>query len=263
MRLKKSRWRSPGDLYNIQLLRKSEEHPAVRLADVATILIQAAPASIQRDRQQRIVEVSASFVDADRMQSTLREALEIARSLDLPDGYGIIEAGSLKNLQQSHSLGVILLALALFLVLVVMAVQYESLRNPLVILLGVPFSVIGVAIGLDMTETPVSMPVWIGMIMLAGIVVNNAIVLIETIEIQRRKGMQRIDATVEATRIRLKPILMTTLTTVFGMLPLAIAHGEGSKMLQPLAVVIISGLLFSTLVSLLLIPIFYVALARR
>lgn len=105
LRLKKSRWRSPGDLYNIQLLRKSEEHPAVRLADVATILIQAAPASIQRDRQQRIVEVSASFVDADRMQSTLREALEIARSLDLPDGYGIIEAGSLKNLQQSHSLG--------------------------------------------------------------------------------------------------------------------------------------------------------------
>lgn len=157
----------------------------------------------------------------------------------------------------------ILLALALFLVLVVMAVQYESLRNPLVILLGVPFSVIGVAIGLDMTETPVSMPVWIGMIMLAGSVVNNAIVLIETIEIQRRKGMQRIDATVEATRIRLKPILMTTLTTVFGVLPLAIAHGEGSKMLQPLAVVIISGLLFSTLVSLLLIPIFYVALARR
>lgn len=263
LRLKKSRWRSPGDLYNIQLLRKSEEHPAVRLADVATILIQAAPASIQRDRQQRIVEVSASFVDADRMQPTLREALEIARSLDLPDGYGIIEAGSLKNLQQSHSLGVILLALALFLVLVVMAVQYESLRNPLVILLGVPFSVIGVAIGLDITETPVSMPVWIGMIMLAGIVVNNAIVLIETIEIQRRKGMQRIDATVEATRIRLKPILMTTLTTVFGMLPLAIAHGEGSEMLQPLAVVIISGLLFSTLVSLLLIPIFYIALARR
>ncbi|MBG7602120.1 MAG: efflux RND transporter permease subunit [Gammaproteobacteria bacterium] len=263
LRLKKSQWRSPGDLHNIQLLRKSEEHPAVRLADVVTILIQAAPSKIQRDRQQRIVEVSASFVDADKMQSTLREALEIAHSLDLPDGYGIIEAGSLKNLQQSHSLGMTLLALALFLVLVVMAVQYESLRNPLVILLGVPFSVIGVSIGLDMTETPISMPVWIGMIMLAGIVVNNAIVLVETIEIQRRNGMQRIDATVEAARIRLKPILMTTLTTVFGMLPLAMAHGEGSEMLQPLAVVIISGLLFSILVSLLLIPIFYVALARR
>ena len=158
---------------------------------------------------------------------------------------------------------VILLALALFLVLVVMAVQYESLRNPLVILLGVPFSVIGVSVGLDVTETPISMPVWIGMIMLAGIVVNNAIVLVETIEIQRRNGMQRINATVEAARIRLKPILMTTLTTVFGMLPLAMAHGEGSEMLQPLAVVIISGLLFSILVSLLLIPVFYVALARR
>ena len=263
LRLKKSYWRSPGDLYNMQLLRNSEEHPAVRLADVATILIQAAPAKIQRDRQQRIVEVSASFVDADKMQSTLREALEMAHSLDLPDGYGIIESGSLENLQQSHTLGMTLLALALFLVLVVMAVQYESLRNPLVILLGVPFSVIGVSIGLDITETPISMPVWIGMIMLAGIVVNNAIVLVETIEIQRRNGLQRIKATVEAARIRLKPILMTTLTTVFGMLPLAMAHGEGSEMLQPLAVVIISGLLFSILVSLLLIPIFYVALARR
>ncbi len=263
LRLKKSQWRSPGDLHNIQLLRNSEEHPAVRLADVASIIIQAAPASIERDRQQRIVEVSASLVDADKMQQTLREALQIANSIDLPDGYGIIEAGSLENLQQSHSLGMILLALALFLVLVVMAVQYESLRNPLVILLGVPFSVIGVSIGLDVTETPISMPVWIGMIMLAGIVVNNAIVLVETIEIQRRNGMQRINATVEAARIRLKPILMTTLTTVFGMLPLAMAHGEGSEMLQPLAVVIISGLLFSILVSLLLIPIFYVALAKR
>jgi len=263
LRLKKSQWRSPGDLHNIQLLRNSKEHPAVRLADVASIIIQAAPASIERDRQQRIVEVSASLVDADKMQQTLREALQIANSIDLPDGYGIIEAGSLENLQKSHSLGMILLALALFLVLVVMAVQYESLRNPLVILLGVPFSVIGVSIGLDMTETPISMPVWIGMIMLAGIVVNNAIVLVETIEIQRRNGMQRINATVEAARIRLKPILMTTLTTVFGMLPLAMAHGEGSEMLQPLAVVIISGLLFSILVSLLLIPIFYVALAKR
>ncbi len=263
LRLKKSQWRSPGDLHNIQLLRNSKEHPAVRLADVASIIIQAAPASIERDRQQRIVEVSASLVDADKMQQTLREALQIANGIDLPDGYGIIEAGSLESLQKSHSLGMILLALALFLVLVVMAVQYESLRNPLVILLGVPFSVIGVSIGLDMTETPISMPVWIGMIMLAGIVVNNAIVLVETIEIQRRNGMQRINATVEAARIRLKPILMTTLTTVFGMLPLAMAHGEGSEMLQPLAVVIISGLLFSILVSLLLIPIFYVALARR
>ncbi|MEN8213831.1 MAG: efflux RND transporter permease subunit [Pseudomonadota bacterium] len=263
LRFKKRAWRSPGDLHNIQLLRKSDEHPGVRLADVATILIQAAPAKIQRDRQQRIVEVSASFLDADKMQQTLREALEIARGIELPDGYSILEAGSIENLQQSHSLGMILLALALFLVLVVMAVQYESLRNPLVILLGIPFSIIGVAIGLEVTATPISMPVWIGMIMLAGIVVNNAIVLVETIEIHRRREMDRIGATVEAARIRLKPILMTTLTTVFGMLPLAMTHGEGSEMLQPLAVVIISGLLFSILVSLLLIPIFYVALARR
>jgi multidrug efflux pump subunit AcrB len=122
----------------------------------------------------------------------------------------------------------------------------------------VPFAVIGVALGLDWTGLPLSMPIWLGLIMLAGIVVNNAIVLVEYIEIERRRGKhQRAAIIIDAARLRLRPILMTTLTTVVGMLPLALAWGEGAELLQPLAVTIVSGLLFSTLVTLVLVPVVY------
>jgi multidrug efflux pump subunit AcrB len=124
-------------------------------------------------------------------------------------------------------------------------------------LLGIPFTTIGVAAGIHWLALPISMPVWLGMIMLAGIVVNNAIVLVEQIEVEREKGQEMIEAIVEGARLRLRPIMMTTLTTVMGMLPLAIGFGEGSEMLQPLAVVIVWGLSFSMLVTLLLIPSVY------
>jgi multidrug efflux pump subunit AcrB len=142
-------------------------------------------------------------------------------------------------------------------VFVVMAVQYESLRNPFIILLSVPFALIGVAVGLQAAGLPMSMPVKLGMIMLAGIVVNNAIVLVEYVEIVRERGRPIREAILEAARLRLRPILMTTLTTVVGMLPLAIGIGEGSEMLRPLAVTIVAGLSFSMLVSLLLVPVLY------
>jgi multidrug efflux pump subunit AcrB len=138
-----------------------------------------------------------------------------------------------------------------------MAVQYESIRNPLIIMISVPFALIGVVLGLQWSGLPLSMPVWLGLIMLAGIVVNNAIVLVEFIELERQRGLAVRAAICEAARLRLRPILMTTLTTVVGMLPLALAVGEGSEMLQPLAVTIVAGLSFSTLVSLVLVPVIY------
>ena len=144
-----------------------------------------------------------------------------------------------------------------------MAVQYESLRNPAIIMLGVPFALIGVVIGLLATGLPLSMPVWLGIIMLIGIVVNNAIVLVEYIELLRQRGRELREAIVEAARLRLRPILMTTLTTVVGMSPLALGLGEGSEMLRPLAVCMVFGLLFSMLVSLLLIPALYLLAHRR
>jgi len=170
--------------------------------------------------------------------------------------------GGLESLREGQATTRILLALALFLVFVVMAVQYESLRNPLVIMLSVPFSLIGVAVGIRLLDLPLSMPVWLGLIMLAGIVVNNAIVLVEYIELARNRGLKRVEAITEAARLRLRPIMMTTLTTVVGMLPLAIGFGEGAEMLQPLAVTIVCGLSFSMLVVLLLVPVNYQLLSR-
>ena len=147
-----------------------------------------------------------------------------------------------------------------------MAIQYESLVNPFVILLGIPFMFIGTTIGLMLFGLTVTMPVWLGIIMLSGIVVNNAIVLVEQIEHARKLEETKNnihDAIILAANLRFRPILMTTLTTVIGMLPLAIGLGEGSEMLQPLAIVIVFGLSFSILVSLVLIPIIYDAIHQR
>jgi multidrug efflux pump subunit AcrB len=253
---------APGDLESIILFSKTAERAPIRLGDIADIEILPQPAEIMRDRQQRVVEISASVAAGATLEASIGDALAALADLPLPRGYTLYEAGALETLQQGRDLGRMLLGLALFLVLVVMAVQYESLRNPLIILLSVPFALIGVVLGLQVTETPLSMPVWLGLIMLAGIVVNNAIVLVEFIEIRRRDGVDLADAVVSAAQLRLRPILMTTLTTVFGMLPLALAVGEGAEMLQPLAVVIVWGLGFSLLVSLLLVPMIYRILSR-
>ncbi len=254
---------APGDLESIVLFSKTEPRRPLRLGDLATIEILPQPATILRDRQQRIVEITASVGEGLTLQQAIESALAAASAVPMPSGYRLYEAGSLETLKQGQDMSRILLGLALFLVLVAMAVQYESVRNPFIILLSVPFAVIGVVLGLQWTELPVSMPVWLGLIMLAGIVVNNAIVLVEFIELQRRAGLDGHTAILEAARLRLRPILMTTLTTVVGMLPLALAVGEGSEMLQPLAVTIVAGLSFSTLVSLVLVPLVYQIIAAR
>ncbi|MCF7979523.1 MAG: efflux RND transporter permease subunit [Chromatiaceae bacterium] len=241
---------------------RSERRP-IRLGDLAQVSVLLQPETIMRDRQQRIVEISASIGGDLTLASAIEQALAAPPEVPLPPGYSLYEAGSLETLQQGQDIGRLLLALAVFLVLVVMAVQYESVRNPFIILLSVPFALIGVALGLSWTDTGLSMPVWLGMIMLAGIVVNNAIVLVEFIELRRRAGDSRDEGIIEAARLRLRPILMTTLTTVFGMLPLALGIGEGSEMLSPLAITIVAGLSFSTLVSLLLVPSIYRLLGAR
>jgi multidrug efflux pump subunit AcrB len=217
----------------------------------------ASPAEIRRDRQRRIIEISASLGDGATYGVVQQQIAQRLADFPLPAGYTAYDGGEFETLQQGRRKSQLLLGLALFLVFVVMAVQYESLRNPFVILLGVPFAVIGVGLGLLLTGLPLSMPIWLGMIMLAGIVVNNAIILVEYVDIARSNGMETDAAIIEAGRLRLRPILMTTLTTVVGMAPLALGWGEGAEMLQPLAVALISGLSMSLLVTLLLIPLLY------
>jgi multidrug efflux pump subunit AcrB len=230
----------------------------VYLHEVAKSRLALSPARIKRDNQRRIVEISASLAEGASIGAVLEDIDNRLIDMELPDGYNLYDGGTKKELQEGRDMGYILLGLALFLVFVVMAVQYESLRNPVIIMLGVPFAVIGVVLGLYGFSIPISMPVWLGLIMLAGIVVNNAIILVEQIEIQRESKDSKItEAILKAASLRLRPILMTALTTIIGMLPLALGLGEGAEMLKPLALVIVCGLSFSTLVSLIVIPSIY------
>ena len=256
IRLDKTITRSTADIENIIIATQNKK--TIHIRDVASIKILPTPSYIKRDNQRRIVEVSASLKKDANLLETMNKINQKLESFPMPDGYSMYDGGSLDAIREGQKIGVILLLLALFLVIVVMAVQYESLKNPFIIILGSLFTAIGIAFGLEFfLAQELSMPAKIGIIMLVGIVVNNSIVLIEQIEIQREKGQQILDAIKEAARLRLRPILMTTLTTVMGMLPLAIGLGEGSEMLRPMAMIIVFGLSFAMFVSLFIIPIIY------
>jgi CzcA family heavy metal efflux pump len=254
LRLPRAMINAPDELK--QILVGLHGGQAIYLRDVADTALALSPSTIKRDQQRRIVEISASVMHDANLSTVVdrvyRQLADVKAAL--PEGYTLYDGGSTEALKEGQQMGYLLIGLAIFLVFVVMAVQYESLRNPLVILLSIPFALIGVVMGLIVTQTEVSMPVFLGLIMLTGIVVNNAIVLVEQIEIEREKGQSLVPAILEAARLRLRPILMTSLTTVVGMLPLALGIGEGSEMLQPLAVTIVWGLSLSMLISLILVP---------
>lgn len=255
MRLPRNLSDTPARLGNL-LVGQHNGRP-VRLHEVANISRGPAPSAIKHDQQQRIVEITAALDANTSLEDVNGEIQQALKDFKLPDGYYLYDGGASTTLSSAQQSNWMLLALAIFLVLVVMAVQYESLRNPLIILSSIPFALIGVSLGLWSGGLLISTPVYLGMIMLAGIVVNNSIVLVEQIEIEREKGSSVAESISLAASQRLRPILMTTLTTVFGMLPLAMGLGEGAEMLQPLAYVIVWGLSFSTLVSLVLVPAVY------
>lgn len=262
IRLQRKEIKQLQDIENIIISLQQGE--AIRLYDVASISIIPAPVTIKRDNQLRINEISATLDSDTDYKHLIENVFEIIETISLPDGYIVYDGGTLDTLKESSSNSYILLALAVFLVFVVMTIQYESLTNPLIIILGVPFTLIGVylAVGFSL-DNQLSMPAKLGIIMLAGIVVNNAIVLVEQIEICRQQGLDKITAVIEAATLRLRPILMTTLTSVFGMLPIALSISEGSEMLKPLATVIVFGLSFSLLVSLIVIPMLYLLIHKR
>ena len=243
-----------------QLPITTKNGTAIQLRDIASISIEKTPSRILRENQQRVSEISASIEKGTSLSDLENVVNAKMQTMKLPENYTIYNSDSFEELHKSEKQVFILVLLALFLVFVVMAIQYESLLNPFIILCGIPFMIIGVTAGLFLFSIPLTMPVWLGIIMLAGIVVNNAIVLVEQIEISRERSTDVKNAVIEAAGLRLRPILMTTLTTVTGMIPLALGLNEGAEMLQPLAIVIVFGLSFSLLVSLLLIPIFYTRL---
>ena len=184
-------------------------------------------------------------------------------SVSLPPSVTVDLAGQNEEMQKSLRSLIFAALLAVFMVYLVMASQFESLLNPFLILFAVPMALIGVVAGLLLTGTTVSVVVMIGGIMLAGIVVNNGIVLVDLIGQLRRAGRSPREAVLEAGEIRLRPILMTTATTVLALLPLALGKGEGAELMAPLAVTVIGGLAVSTLLTLVLIPVLYTLVHRR
>ncbi len=229
----------------------------VPLSRVADFEISKGPKQILRINQERYAEITASLFQTD-LGTAVNEIQErINQNVEFPDGYNIRYGGQFQDLQQSFNDLFYAFLLAIVLVYMVMASQFESLVHPLVIMFTVPLAVIGVIFGLYITNTTISVPALIGIITLTGIVVNNAIVLVDYINRLRDEGKTKIESILEAGPIRLRPIMMTALTTVLALVPLGLGIGEGSELEQPLAIVVISGLLFSTFLTLYVIPVFY------
>lgn len=250
-------------LANLILFRVDEE--PIRLGEVADFRLRDGPAHIERENQIRVLrltgEVNTAVSDIATVNQEIRDRVS---ELDIPDGYSLIFGGEEEVIEETNRALTTIIFLALFLVFVALAVQYEKFSNPLVILFTAPMALIGVIALLWLTDIRLSAPVMLGAILLVGIVVNNAILLVEYIEIQRQKGeMDLFEAALEAGKIRFRPILMTTTTTVCGMIPLAIGMGEGAEIMRPLAIAVIGGLLFSTLVTLLVLPCVYLILTTR
>jgi multidrug efflux pump subunit AcrB len=234
----------------------------VYLRDIARVYTAVGPTSIRRENQSRIVRVTGDVVREVASVGVVNDSIRnrIA-GLDLPEGYGVLFGGEEESIRENNRQLAIVVALAIFLVFVVLAVQYESLINPFVILFAIPLSMVGVALALRVTGTPLSAPVLLGVILLAGIVVNNAILLVEYIEQARHeRGVAMFDAVIESGVVRLRPVLMTSLTTIFGMAPLALGIGQGSELMQPLAIAVVGGLFVAMILTLFVVPSAYVIL---
>ncbi|WP_053360669.1 efflux RND transporter permease subunit [Bacillus sp. FJAT-27251] len=228
----------------------------VPLDEVADFVEMQGPVSLNRQNQQPQINVTSAIADRD-LRSVSTDIEKKLDSMNLPEGYSYTIGGQAADMADAFGDLAIALVFSIFLVYAVMAVQFENFLYPFIIMFALPTSVIGVLGGLFITGIPLSIPGFIGIIMLAGIVVNNSIVLVDYINILRRRGIERDEAVIEAGRSRLRPILMTTLTTVLAMIPLGLAIGEGAEMQQPLAITIIFGLSVSTLFTLFFVPVIY------
>lgn len=242
------------------IINPNSEKP-LPLSAVADIRREVGPSEITRIGQQRVALVSANLSYGDLEQATAAAKAVLAQ-LTLPYGVGATIVGQSEEMERSFNSLIMALLLAVFLVYLVMASQFENLLQPLLILFTVPLAGAGAVLGLWLTGTRVSVIVFIGLIMLAGIVVNNAIVLIDRINQLRDEGMAVSDAIVEAGATRLRPVLMTTLTTVLGLLPMVLGSGDGAEIRAPMAITVIWGLSLSTLLTLVFIPVLYRLTAR-
>jgi HAE1 family hydrophobic/amphiphilic exporter-1 len=234
----------------------------IRLSSVADVDSSIGPSEIHRISQERVAIVSANLHYGD-LGSAVSEVQQLIRNNPLAAGVTAHIGGQSEELDASVTSLIFALALAIFLVYLVMASQFESLLHPFVIMFSIPLALVGAVLALKLTGTPLSVVVFIGLIMLAGIVVKNAIVLIDRVNQLREEGVDKVNAIIQAAESRLRPIAMTTLCTLLGFMPLAIGVGDGNEVRAPMAITVIGGLAVSTLLTLIVIPCVYLLLDRR
>jgi HAE1 family hydrophobic/amphiphilic exporter-1 len=235
----------------------------IRLASVADVSLGEGPSEVRRVDGQRVAIVRANLRAGAALGTTVRRVEERLKSrLEWPADIGFEITGQNQEWERSQSSLWLALGLSIFLVYVIMASQFESLVYPLIIMATIPMAFLGTFVTLDLLGIHLSIIVFLGMIMLAGIVVNNAIVLVDYINILKRRGQSLEDAVVNAGAARLRPILMTTITTALGLGPMALGLGDGAELRTPLAIAVISGLVVSTVLTLVIIPTLYVLVDR-
>jgi HAE1 family hydrophobic/amphiphilic exporter-1 len=260
-----------GDRASVDSIRRLIVNPdsarPVTLDAVADVIETTGPSEIHRADQVRVAIVSANLRDID-LGGAVREVEDMVREANasgqgLGAGIGMHIGGQGEELSESIRSLLLAFGLAIFLVYLVMASQFESLLHPFVILFTIPLALVGAVLALLLTRSPVSVVVFIGLILLVGLVVKNAIILIDKVNQLREAGVAKREALIEGARSRLRPIAMTTLCTLFGFLPLALAFGSGAEVRSPMAITVIGGLLVSTLLTLIVIPVVYDLLDRR
>ena len=244
------------DIENIVLYNNVGQ--STRLREVAKVVERFTPPKIEHENRQRVITVSAALSGA--ALGTVAKATQAKiNSMEIPDGISVAIAGSVQDQKDAFTDLLTLLVLIILLVYIVMATQFESFRMPFIIMLSVPFAFTGVFLALWITATPLGMIALIGAIMLVGIVVKNGIVIVDFTNLQRERGLSVNQAVITAGKSRLRPVLMTSLTTILGMIPLAVGSGEGSEIWKPMGIAVVGGLTFSTLLTLVVIPAIYSA----
>ena len=250
---------STEDIENIIIYNNMGK--GVRIKDVGTVIETLTPPSIQRKNRERLITVSGVVANGVALSDAVASTDAILAETEIPSELSIEIGGSYEDQQDMFGDLIMLLAMIIILVYIVMASQFESFMSPFVIMFSIPFAFVGVLLGLWVTGTPLGTMGMIGILILMGIVVKNGIVLIDYTILMRERGKSVAEASVIAAKSRLRPILMTTLTTVLGMIPMAVGQGEGSEMWRSLGMVVAWGLSISTLVTLVIIPTVYASMA--
>ena len=247
------------DIENILLYNSRGQ--SVRIKDLGTVIETLTPPSIQRKNRERLITVSGVVANGVALSDAVAATDAVLAETDIPSELSVEIGGSYEDQKDMFGDLIMLLAMIIILVYIVMASQFESFMSPFVIMFSIPFAFVGVFMGLWVTGTPLGTMGMIGILILMGIVVKNGIVLIDYTILMRERGKSVAEASVIAAKSRLRPILMTTLTTVLGMIPMAIGQGEGSEMWRSLGMVVAWGLSISTLVTLVIIPTVYASMA--